>query len=447
VLDGAAAHESTEDGRAGVDGVRTWYMLYDPAPSPQALFAAHRAWADAYARPWRATWTPHANDRDPERRLRVGFVSADLHEHAVSTFLLPLLRSLDPAQVEPVLYANVARPDATSRRLQAYARWDSIAGDPADAVAARVRAQAIDILIDLGGHTMTSQLLIFARKPAPVQATWLGYAGTTGLDAIDWRLSDAVCDPPADDALSSERVMRLDGFHCYVPPPDAPEVASPPCAASGTVTFGSFNSTIKLSDPAVALYARVLAAVPDARLLLKSSAALDDALLRYHVARFVAHGIAAERVTVSPWIAGTASHLARYGAIDIALDALPYCGTTTTCEALWMGVPVVTLVGDRHAARVGASLLGQVGLHELIARTPDDFVAIATSWATRLAELAQLRAGLRARVAASPLCDAPGFARRFEAALRAMWRDWLARSDRTEQEVSTTDVQRPREEG
>jgi predicted O-linked N-acetylglucosamine transferase (SPINDLY family) len=327
-----------------------------------------------------------------------------------------------------VLYANVARPDAMSRRLQAHARWQPIVGEPADAVAARIRGDAIDVLLDLGGQTSSSLLLILARRPAPVQATWLGYAGTTGMDAIDWRISDAVCDPPEDDALSSERVMRLAGFHCFAPPPDAPAVAALPSAATGGVTFGSFNNIIKLSDPCVALYARVLAAVPDARLLLKSSTALDETLLRHHVARFAARGIAAERVAVSPWIPGAASHLARYDAIDIALDAVPYCGTTTTCEALWMGVPVVTLAGDRHAARVGASLLGQVGLDDFVARTPDDFVAIATGWASRPADLARLREGLRPRVAASPLCDAPAFARRFETALRAMWHDWLRKN-------------------
>jgi predicted O-linked N-acetylglucosamine transferase (SPINDLY family) len=432
LLEGAAARDPTPAGRAEVDGMRTNLLLYNDAISPAALVAAHRAWASAHEAPLRAAWAPHGNDRDPDRRLRVGFVSSDLRAHAVATFLLPLLAALNPAQVEAVLYANVAQPDTTSRRLEAHARWESIFGKPADEVAIKVREDAIDILIDLGGHTSSSLLLIFAHKPAPVQATWLGYAGTTGMSAIDWRISDAECDPPADDHLSSERVMRLAGFHCYAAPAEAPAVAPLPLALGDAPTFGSFNNIIKLSDACVALYARVLTAVPGARLLLKSSHLIDDALHRHHLARFAAHGIATEQVTLLPRTASAAAHLAQYGEIDIALDAVPYCGTTTTCEALWMGVPVVTLAGDRHAARVGASLLGQVGLHDFIARAPEEFVTIAGGYAARAVDLANLRAGLRARLAASPLCDAPAFARRFEAALRAMWHDWLRRE--TEQQ-------------
>jgi len=426
LLDGVAAHEPTAASRAEVDGARLMHMLYDPAIAPAALAGAHRTWAATHAVPLQAAWLPHVNDRDPGRRLRVGFVSSDLREHSVATFMLPLLAAIDPARLEPVLYANVVRLDAVSQRLQAHARWETIVGEPAEAVAARIREHAIDVLVDLGGHTTSSLLRIFACRPAPVQAAWLGYAGTTGLSAIDWRLSDAVCDPPAEDALSSERVMRLAGFHCYAPPPDAPPVGPLPAAASGAVTFGSFNNVAKLSDACVAAYAGVLAAVPGSRLLLKSSIAIDAALRRHHVARFAAHGIASERVTILPWLPGASNHLARYDAVDIALDTFPYCGTTTTCEALWMGVPVVTLAGDRHAARVGASLLGKAGLDELVAHAPEELVAIAASWAGRPADLARLREGLRARVAASPLCDAAGFADRFAAAMRAMWHDWLA---------------------
>jgi predicted O-linked N-acetylglucosamine transferase (SPINDLY family) len=409
---------------AKVDGTRLLYRMHDDAATPAALLSEHRAWTEKHAAPLRAAWAPHANDRTPGRTLRVGFVSADLRKHAVATFLEPLLAALDRSQIAPVLYANVARPDAVSARLQALARWEAIAGEPADAVAARIRAQAIDILVDLGGHTNSSQLLIFARRPAPVQATWLGYPGTTGLDAIDWRISDAACDPPRDDALSTERVMRLPGFHCYAGPGDAPAVAPLPAATSGTLTFGSFNNIAKLSDACVALYARVLAAVPGARLLLKSSVAIDGELSRFHLARFAAHGIAAERVAMLPWAPSAAAHLAGYGAIDIALDSTPYCGTTTTCEALWMGVPVVTLAGDRHAARVGASLLGRAGLEPFVARTADTFVAIAASWTDRIAELAGLRARLRAQLQTSPLGDAAGFARDMAAGLRAAWHEY-----------------------
>jgi predicted O-linked N-acetylglucosamine transferase (SPINDLY family) len=273
---------------------------------------------------------------------------------------------------------------------------------------------------------------MFALKPAPVQVSWLGYPSTTGLAAIDWRISDAIVEPPGGaDALSSERVMRLpDGFHCFQPPAEAPPVGPAPGNASGgaggRITFGSLNTFAKLSPATLRLWAQILAAVPTARLLLKDSRIHDPTTARHHRERFAAAGIDPARLDILPRAAGTAAHLAAYGRIDVALDPFPYNGTTTTCEALWMGVPVIALAGDRHAARVGASLLHRVGLDDLVTADPDAYVAAAVALARDPAHIATLRGGLRARMQASPLCDGSAFARAMEAAYRAMWRAWCA---------------------
>ncbi len=424
----AAAAQAGESPRvrALADSARLFYLQYSARVDPAALAQAHFDWAARHAPPVPST-APTILDRDPARRLKVGFVSPDLRAHPVAIFLEPLLAALDRTAFSVTCYADVPRPDGMTARLQALAdSWRPILGATDAEVAAQVRADGIDILIDLAGHTADNRLLVFAECPAPVQATWLGYPGTTGLRAIDWRISDAVCDPPEDDALSAERVMRLPGFLCYVPPADAP----PPAArsAGAPLTFGSFNNVMKISDDCAALFARTLAAVPDSRLLLKSSIAIGEDIRAHHVGRIARHGIDPARIAFVPRIDSWGGHFSAYGAVDIALDTFPYNGTTTTCEALWMGVPVVALKGDRHAARVGASLLGQLGLDEFIATTETDFVACAARWAARGDVLAAMRAGLRARVAASPLCDRAGFAHRFASALREMWRDRLARS-------------------
>jgi predicted O-linked N-acetylglucosamine transferase (SPINDLY family) len=297
------------------------------------------------------------------------------------------------------------------------------------ALAALIRADAIDILVDLSGHTADNRLGVLALEPAPVQATWLGYPGSTGLAAIDWRISDAIADPAGvAETLSSERIWRLaDGFHCFRPPADAPPVGPAPCAG-GTVTFASFNTFAKLSPAALRLWAAILHAVPHARLLLKDNRPHDPATARGHRARFLAAGIDPARLDILPRAAGTAAHLAAYARVDVALDPFPYNGTTTTCEALWMGVPVITRAGDRHASRVGASLLHRVGLDDLVADADDAYLRAAVALAGDPARIAALRASLRERMRASPLCNAHGFARALEAAYRAMWRDWCAAS-------------------
>ena len=269
-------------------------------------------------------------------------------------------------------------------------------------------------------------MMLFARKPAPIEVTWLGYPNTTGLPAIDYRLTDVRADPPGDaDRLHTERLVRIEpSFLCYRAPEQAGEVAPLPARSAGHVTFGSFNNFAKLSPGTIALWSRVLTGVPGSRLVLKATQFKDPEARTRAAELFAAAGVGIERLDLVPPLAAAADHLAHYAHVDIALDPTPYNGTATTCEALWMGVPVVTLRGDRHAARVGASILTVAGLERLIAETPDEYVAIAVDLARDLDALAALRAALRQRLRASPLCDGGAFARAIETAYRGMWRAW-----------------------
>jgi predicted O-linked N-acetylglucosamine transferase (SPINDLY family) len=401
-------------------------LNYDDRQTLDHLFAAHCKWDERYG-----TFTPrpsaHANNREPERRLRVGYVSPDLRAHSVAYFLTPLFEGRSRRTVEVFCYADVIRPDATTAHLRGLAdHWLSTVGMPDEMLAARIRADCIDILVDLAGHTAYNRLGVFARKPAPVQLTWLGYPNTTGLRAIDYRLVDDVTDPPGTaDVFASETLLRLSGgFLCYGGPKDAPVPSAPPCLKAGAVTFGSFNNPAKLSASTVDVWAQLLTRLPDARLLLKGKPFADEATSANFLARMIERGIAPERVQLVAWLPSGTAHLALYEQIDIALDPFPYNGTTTTCEALWMGVPVVALRGERHSARVGASLLGQAGLNDLIADSADDYVGIASALAANPGQLHDLRRSLRQRVMASPLCDGQGFARKMESAYRTMWRNW-----------------------
>ncbi len=388
----------------------------DDVPA-EALALAHHDWATTHAGP---APSPPAVADPSTRRLRVGYMSADLRTHSVSYFLEPLLAAHDPDAVDTVCYADVTAPDETTSRLEGLASaWRPIADLSNDAVADLVRADRIDVLVDLGGHTAGRRLLVFAQRPAPVQVTWLGYPNTTGLAAMDARLTDAIADPPgpADD-LASERLVRLEhGFLCYLPPP-APEPSPLPAAENGRVTFGSFNNLAKLTPGVIRLWARLVAEVPDARLMLKARALADGTVRSRFEDAFAAAGLPPGRLALIGPIAARDGHLRAYADIDIALDPFPYNGTTTTCEALWMGVPTVTVLGDRHSARVGASLMTHIGLPHLIARDSDDYVRIAKGLAGDIDGLADLRRTLRERMAASPLMNAAGFARAVEAAYR-----------------------------
>ena len=392
-----------------------------------ALFAEHLGWARQHAEPLTALAAAHGNVAEPLRRLKIGYVSADLREHPVARFIEPVLARHDRVGFEIFCYSNDDGADEVTARLRASSdHWRTIAGLGDAAAEQTIRADGIDILVDLSGHTARNRLTLFARRPAPVQATWIGYPNTTGMSAMAYRLTDACADPAgAADSLHSETLVRLPRtFLCYRPEPESPEVGPLPAATAGYVTFGSFNNLPKITPEVVAVWARILARLPHARLLLKSGPLADAAARSRYLALFAEQGIAAQRITLAAKVAAVSGHLALYNEVDIGLDPFPYNGTTTTCEAMWMGVPVVTLAGERHAARVGVSLLGAVGLDELVAENEEAYVEKAVALASDLERLSSLRAGLRPRVQQSPLCDEAGFTRALEDSYRAMWKTW-----------------------
>ncbi len=406
-------------------------MNYHPRFTAEAILAESRYWDEIHALPYAVRTRPHANARDPERRLRIGYVSPDFRCHSVSYFVEPLLAAHDRNAVEVFCYADVARPDEMTARLQTLADgWRSTVGLSDAEVADQIGKDRIDILVDLAGHTAGNRLLAFAQRPAPVQVTWLGYPNTTGLSAIDYRFTDGIADPEGiAEAHHSEILVRLPGgFLCYGPPAMSPELTPPPAARSGQVTFGSFNNLAKVTSEVVKAWASILKAVPGSRILIKSKPLADEATRAHYLALFAAQGIEANRIELISAIPSISGHLAAYENVDIALDPFPYNGTTTTCEALWLGVPVITLCGACHAARVGASLLTAVGLTDLIAETSDGYIETAAGLAKNIDRLKALRKDLRPRMAASPLCDGETFARSMEAAYRDMWQCWCAKT-------------------
>jgi predicted O-linked N-acetylglucosamine transferase (SPINDLY family) len=365
-------------------------------------------------------------NRDPERRLRIGYVSGDFRRHSCASFLQPLFAAHDARTIELYAYSeNPVDDDITAELKKRTQVWRPIAGLGDAAAAELVHSDHIDILVDLSGHMAGNRLAVFALKPSPVQVTWLGYPDTTGLTTIDYRLTDARADPPGtSEAFHSEHLWRLPRcFLVYAGDPAAPPArrASPDSRA---VVFGSFNHLPKVTPDVVSAWAQILGSVPEARLILKAKRLGDRVVRDRYLRLFAEAGVASDRLELIGWQADPADHLALYRQIDIALDPFPYNGTTTTCEALWMGVPVVTLAGARHAGRVGASLLGALGLDALVAVTAKDYVARAIELARDPARRAALSANLRERMLASPICDAQGFARELEAAFRDMWREW-----------------------
>jgi len=402
-------------------------LNYDGHFSQEDIFAESRRWNDAHAALQNGHRPIYGNDRDPERALRVGYVSPDFRTHSVSYLLEPLIAAHDRSAFEIYCYSEVRRPDSTTTRYQALADvWRSTVGVADSAVADRIREDRIDILVDLAGHTDNNRLLVFAKAPAPVQVTWLGYPNTTGLSAVDYRLTDEVADPtgPAD-ALYSERLVRLpNGFLCYAPMEGGPDTAKPPAQTAGHVTFGSFNNLSKVTPEVVATWARILDQVPGSRLLMKNRSLADEAARNRYLDMLLSHGIDSTRVELFAWFQSSSGHLDLYNRIDIALDTFPYNGTLTTLEALWMGVPVVALYGDRHSGRVSASILARLGLDSLFAETNDRYIERAVGLAQDEDRLSELRLSLRNRMQRSLLCDSRSFVRDVESEYRKMWRRW-----------------------
>lgn len=361
---------------------------------------------------------------DPNRALRVGFLSPDFRRHSVSFFALPLIEHLDVELLEPVLFSDVALPDAVTERYRnAASEWYDVAGQADDVVADIIRQSHVDVLIDLAGRTTGNRVSVLATRVAPIQITGIGYPGPIGIAAMDYWLCDAITNPSGEgDVMDHDRPLRMDrGFHIFAPLGHAPPVSPLPAASQDSITFGSFNKLAKISDETIALWASVLSAIPSSRLLLKAQALTEVETAAGVKARFVAHGVEEGRVECRGWAAEDRDHLALYQHVDIALDTFPYNGTTTTCEALWMGVPVLSLCGESHAARVGASLLTSAGLLDWIAASPEQFVAKAVARADDIAALTDLRSSLRATLADSVLCDGPDAVRSFEKAIRQAW--------------------------
>lgn len=383
--------------------------------SREQLFEAHRDWGRRHGSAGGSLATP-LRSFGAASLPRLGFVSSDLRYHSVAYFIEPLFRGLT-RRASIFAYSNSSRRDATTERLRAHCSgWREVATLDDRALQETLLNDSLDVLIDLSGHTGGNRLRALGCRPAVRIVTYLGYPDTTGLP-FDLRITDALADPPGAEHFHTEGLARLEGgFLCYRPDDDAPETVAPPCLLNGFVTFGSFNTTSKLTPGTVALWARVLTQT-GGRLILKAPSFGAAATVRRYRSMFEHHGIAPSRVEFHGFVASTREHLARYGSVDIALDPFPYVGTTTTCEAAWMGVPVVSLVGERHAARVGLSLLTRLGLAELAVSSEDDYVRCASELAGDIERLVVLRRELRPRMAASPLCDEGRFAEEFLAAV------------------------------
>jgi protein O-GlcNAc transferase len=396
-------------------------LQYDPAMTPGALLVEHRRFAAAL--PARAV--AHANPRDPDRPLNIGYLSADLRQHPVGLLLMPVVATHDRAMFRVHCYYGQRQGDDVTAFISSRADvWRSTVGLSDEEVAAMVQADRIDILVDLAGHTLNNRLPVFALRPAPVQATWAGYFGTTGLDAIDYLISDRYLSPPGSERYSTEKPVHLpDGYICWAAPGNAPAVAPPPASSRGAVTFGCFNNPAKINPQVIALWGQLLRELPSSRLVLKAGDLDEPAVSQRIRAMFVAEQIAGDRIVLlgnSP----LAEYFRCYNDIDIALDPFPYSGGLTTFDALWMGVPVVTLPGERFASRHSLSHLSAAGLGELAADGPEGYLRIAKELAHDLPRLTALRADMRDRLRRSPLLQAERFTRGLEAAYRWMWRRW-----------------------
>lgn len=404
---------------------------YHPELCAEDVFDEYQRWNEQHAKPLLPAACSYSNHRTCERKLKIGYISPDFKTHSAAYFFEPLLEQHDRTRVEIYCYSNVKHPDAVTRRLrESVDHWCSIVGKSDQSAADQIRHDEIDILVELAGHTENNRLLVLARKPAPVQVTWLGYPNTTGLEAIDYRLTDEIADPVGlADELHSEELIRLEnGFLPYQGIESASAISALPCSERGFITFGSFNNLTKVVPEVVSLWSKILRAVPDAHLLLKSRQLADGQVRDRYLAWFKEGQISSDRIELHSKVPSIQDHLQLYSKVDIGLDPFPYNGTTTTCEALWMGVPVITLAGDLHAGRVGASLLNQVGLDELIAADSNSYLDAATRLAEDRGKLTTLRLSLREMMIKSELCNATAFARKVEDAYGEMWKKYLSKS-------------------
>ncbi|MGB7346536.1 MAG: tetratricopeptide repeat protein [Pirellulaceae bacterium] len=402
-------------------GCLLYIMSGDPMMSPQQLYSEHVSWGKMHGAV--PSMGPHRNVRQKGRRLRIGYVSPDFRNHAVAKFIQPVLESHDCEKVELFCYAEVAVPDETTAAIRGLSNhWRVTTGLSDQQVAQQIATDKIDILVDLAGHTSRNRLLAFAYKPAPIQMTWLGYPNTTGLNAIDYRLTCDVQNPVGEDSLHTERLIRMNGgSFCFTPPVDAPNVGPPPVQKNGFITFGSLHRPFKISEQVQALWARVLLACPTSRLLAfntrftdESEAALRKSLVQY--------GIDPHRITIRNHCEAD-NYLQTYQEIDLTLDVFPWAGGTTTLEALWMGVPVVARYGDRRSSRSTAAIVGGIDRPNWIAYSDEEYVQLSKSLAIDIPQLCRQRKTLRQQTLQT-IADSWRFTRELEGVYQQVWNDW-----------------------
>lgn len=396
-------------------------MNYSQDYTQQAIFRESRRWEKMHG----SYADTNISARPARSRIRIAYISPDFRRHSVGYFFMPLLEKHDRNRFEIFCFSDVSTPDDITKQMVALADgWRDISGLTNDEVDVMIRSTRPDILVDLAGHTgQVMRLPLFARRLAAVQVSWLGYPNTTGLGTMDYRLTDEISDPvcAGTDLYYSEKLIRLpQGFLCYQPPQEAPEVSPLPMLAGGCVTFGSFNMLPKIQDFMISLWSEILHGTPNSRLILKNHFFRDSSAATRISHKFAQHGIKADKLILMPSDPGTAAHLAQYSQIDIALDTFPYNGTTTTCEALYMGVPVVTLAGNHHASRVGASILSRLGLHGLISPNREEYVNIAIQLAGNRRVLSKMRKTMRSTLRSSQLCNAFQFAEDLECSFMEM---------------------------
>lgn len=392
--------------------------------APETIFDEHKKWEDRI-KPTILVKNYQKAKLDPEKRpLRIGYVSADFRTHSVAYYIEPILESHDRSQFEVYCYSDVRMIDpVTLRIIKLPLTWRPIHEKDNNQVADIILKDEIDIMVDLAGHAGNKRLSIFLNKLAPVQVTYLGYANTTGLSTIDYRLTDEWADPDGSDTFYTEKLYRIpNGFLCYKPPLNHPPINESPVLNNGYITFGSFNNLPKISSHTIKVWSQILKTIPNSKLKVKTKPFNDTLIQKHYKNLFLKNGIEAERLIFTGYSPSLEKHLSSYSDIDIALDTFPYNGTTTTCEALLMGVPVITLAGKSHAGRVGISILSHIGLTGMIAESEEKYVAIASFLTSDIPRLSKFRIGLRTALLQSPICDGKSFTQRLENVYKDIWK-------------------------
>lgn len=391
----------------------------------ETIFNEHRAWEHRISKSSSQESITYT-DLDPDKSpLRIGYISADFKTHSVAFYIEQILENHDPSQFEIFCYSDVQNPDPVTLRLKKLPmKWRPISGMDNDKVLEIIRKDDIDTLVDLSGHAGKNRLPLFLLKAAPLQINYLGYPNTTGLSQMDYRLTDSWADPDGQEKYYTENLYHLpQGFLCYKPSKLSPPVSEIPAAKNGFITFGSFNNLPKVSIETIDVWAKILKAIEQSRLMIKTKPFNDASVKERYKNLFAQKGVDIDRLLFTEYSPSLEKHLSFYHHVDIGLDTFPYNGTTTTCEALWMGVPVITLAGDHHRGRVGVSIMSRIGLTGMVADSTERYIALALFLASDLERLSKLRLGLRSTLAQSPLCDGKSFTKMLEKAYREMWND------------------------